>query len=227
MQVLFSTTAAGIASVSESLIQFVERMFIGPVWPASVLVCLLILYAIVALLGLVDLDGPTAPDVDMPSDMLGGAGAATLRWLNLQRLPLVVWLTIFTIAFWGVSYVLWYGFDSHRYNPTLWPSLLLVMRNGVIAIVATKVLTGPLNRAFEPAPSYDPSNLIGRTCVVSTTQVTAAAGQAKFPTDAAPLLLNIRTDEAPIPKGTTVRIIAFDHERRLYKVASATAEDSP
>tara|TARA_R110002049_G_scaffold27321_2_gene94001 strand:+ start:64885 stop:65532 length:648 start_codon:yes stop_codon:yes gene_type:complete len=214
-------------------------MFVGPLWPASVLVCLLIVYAFVALLGLIDLDlgidldADLDADVDVPSatadiqsDLFGGAGAATLRWLNLQRLPLVLWMSIFTIAFWGISYVLWYGFDHHRYAPTLIPSVLLVLRNGVISILVTKVLTGPLNRAFEPAPTYDPSNLIGKTCAVSTGEVSDSFGQAKFPTDAAPLLLNIRTDGETISKGSLVRIIAFDNERRVYKVTAASEEDS-
>ena len=225
--------------MSESFVQLLERMFVGPMWPASVLVCLLIVYAFVALLGLIDLDlgfdidtdidvdaEVPSTEVDLQGDLFGGAGAATLRWLNLERLPLVLWMSIFTIVFWGVSYVLWYGFDHIRYAPTLLPSLLLVLRNGVIAVLATKVLTGPLNRAFQPAPTYDPSNLIGKTCAVSTGEVTGTFGQAKFQTDAAPLLLNIRTDGETITKGSLVRIIAFDNERRVYKVTAASEEDS-
>jgi hypothetical protein len=206
-------------------------------WPASVLVCLLIIYAVVALLGLIDSDlgfdldteldaDLGSPDADLGSDLFGGAGAATLRWLNLERLPLILWMSIFTIVFWVISYILWYRFDHLRYAPTLIPSSLLVLRNGVLAVLATKILTGPLNRAFQPAPTYDPSNLIGKTCAVSTGMVTDSSGQAKFPTDAAPLLLNIRTDGETIPKGSLVRIIAFDNERRIYKVTAASEEES-
>ena len=225
--------------MSDSFVQFIERMFVGPVWPASVLVCLLIAYAMVALFGLVDLDlgfdidadidadvDVTSADLDVDSDLFGGAGAATLKWLNLQRLPLVLWMSIFTVAFWAFSYLLWYGFDHERYAPTWIPSTLLVLRNGVLAVLVTKVVTGPLSRAFEPAPNYDPSMLIGKTCVVSTGEVSETFGQAKFKTDAAPLLLNIRTDGESITRGATVRIIAFDNERRIYKVAAASEEDS-
>lgn len=221
--------------MSDSFVQLLERMFVGPMWPASVLVCLLIVYAVVALLGLVDLDmgidadldaDVGSPDMDIDSDLFGGAGAATLRWLNMERLPLILWMSIFTVVFWGISYLLWYRFDQFRYAPTIVPSVLLVMRNGVISILVTKLLTGPLNRAFQPAPSYDPSNLIGKTCAVSTGEATDSFGQAKFTTDAAPLLLNIRTNGETIRKGSLVRIIAFDNERRIYKVTAASEEET-
>jgi len=233
------STARKLTPVSETFVLLIEQMFVGPLWPASVLVCLLVIYALVALLGLVHLDfglhgdANLDPNQVMPSaetsvesDWFGGAGAATLRWLNLERLPLVLWLSVFTIAFWTISYLLWYGFDQYRYLPTWLPSLLLVLRNGVIAILATKVLTGPLNHAFQAAPSYGPSKLIGETCVVSSGEVTGTFGQAKYKTDAAPLLLNICTDGETLLKGAEVRILAFDQERRIYKVA-AVSEENP
>lgn len=232
--------------MSANLIEFVERMFVGPVWPASVLVCLLSLYTLIALFGLIDLDfglgGET--DVDLGgdldaggfdaelggeslephSDLLGGAGAATLRWMNLGRVPLIVWAAVFTVVFWAISYGLWYGFDTFRYQPTLVTSVLLVLRNGVIAIGTTKLLTNPLKRVFEPPPSYGPSNLIGQRCVVVSGQVTTDFGQAKFSTDAAPLLLNVCTDGECIPRGSSVEIVAFDADRRVYKVTNVPDE---
>ena len=39
-------------------------MFVGPVWPASVLVCLLVLYTLLGLIGLADF-GLDVPDVDI------------------------------------------------------------------------------------------------------------------------------------------------------------------
>lgn len=228
--------------MSASFVEFIERMFVGPIWPASVLVCLLVAYTAVALLGLIDLDFGVDADLDADAgvdldaggaepgelsggepqgDLFGGIGGATLQWLNLQRLPLILWMAVFTVIFWIVSYGLWYGFDVRRYEPTLWTSSLLAVRNVVIAAGATKFATNPLQRLFQPAPSYGPSTLIGESCVVSSRQVNERYGQAEFPTDAAPLLLNIRTDGECLPQGTRVEIIAFDADRRVYKVTAA------
>ncbi|MEM9586167.1 MAG: DUF1449 domain-containing protein [Planctomycetota bacterium] len=227
------------------MIEILEKLFVGPIWPASMLVCLLALYALVALLGLIDLDlggadvdlspdvdldgalpDVSGGDVDMDGDLLGGLGGATLRWLNLDRLPLIVWGSMFTVVFWAISYGLWYGFDVRRYEPTVMTSLLLIARNSVLSIGITKFGTDPLNRLFQPAPRFSPSNLIGQTCQISTGEATDSAGQAKFKTDAAPLLLNVRTDGERITKGEVVQIIAFDADRRIYKVSAMPQEVS-
>ena len=215
---------------------FLEQIFVGPVWPASVLVCLLAVYVVIALLGLIDLDFGLGEFFEMDSDLspesvdhgglLGGIGAATLRWMNLERLPLILWLAVFIVAFWAISYGFWYGFDSRRYEPTLVTSLLLMLRNGVIAVGITKFVTVPLNRIFRPAESYGPSNLLGRHCAVSSVQADARYGQASMPTDAAPLLLNIRTDGEVLPKGTRVEIVDYDADRRVYTVIAANEESS-
>ena len=215
--------------MSETLIAFIERMFVGPVWPASVLVCLLLAYTLVSLLGLFDLDLGGDAEVDkggpnFDGGLLGGFGAMTVRWTNLDRLPLVLWMSVFTVAFWAVSYFLWYGFDVRRYEPTWIPSLLLCVRNVVIAVGVTKILTQPISGWFVPAPTYSPSTLIGQHCEVSTSQVDETFGQGRFKTDAAPLLLNIRTDGERFAKGSVVQIIAFDADRRIYKVTAASQE---
>lgn len=228
-------------SVFEAITAFIERLFIGPVWPASLLVCLLLAYTVVALLGIFDLDfsgdggvntgeaeavgdggeGVGSDGVEADGGLLGGLGGMTVRWMNLDRLPLILWMSLFTIAFWAISYFLWYGYDSRRYEPTWIPSFLLGLRNLVLAVGVTKLFTEPLSRWFAPAPRYSPSTLIGEQCVVSTLEVNSQFGQARFKTDAAPLLLNIRTDGEHFAKGDPVQIIAFDADRRIYKVTAA------
>lgn len=226
--------------MSKSLTDFVEAMFAGPVWPASVLVCLLILYTALALLGLVDFEWGwgSGIDVDMEPGVggsgatshsfgdgapLGGIGAATLRWSNLGHVPLIVWLSVFAIAFWAISYGLWHGFDNQHHAPVSAMSLVLVVRNSVIAVAVTKMFTTPLKKVFRRPPQFGPMTLIGRQCVVTSGEVSHQYGQAKFRTDAAPLLLNIRTDGERFPKGTRVEIVAFDAEQRIYKVSAVTS----
>ncbi len=235
-------------SVPESLLQIAERMFVGPLWPASILVCLLVLYTLIALIGLVDfgfdvpdldldvdpgvdLDvdlGVDAPDVDagahVNADFLGGIAGLTVRWTNFGRVPIVLWGGIFSVAFWAVSYYLWHTFDSRKYDPVLLPSVLLSIRNLVIATGITKMITQPMLGQFTEPPSYDQHKLLGATCEICTTEATPEFGQAKFRTNASPLLLNVRTDGPHIPKGTEVRIIGFDKEKRIYKVTHLQPE---
>jgi hypothetical protein len=222
-------------------------MFVGPVWPASIIVCLLVVYTIFALIGLIDL-GFDVPDVDLDAsidldvdvdmgvdvghvdgahldvDFLHGLGGATVRWTNFGRVPIVIWGGIFTVAFWSVSYWLWHSFDSNRYEPNWFPSILLSIRNFVIATGIAKAVTQPMLGYFSPPPSYDQRRLMGATCEICTTEATPEFGQAKFRTNASPLLLNVRTDGPHISKGTEVRIIGFDKDKRIYKVTHLQPE---
>ncbi|TWU37268.1 OB-fold-containig protein [Novipirellula artificiosorum] len=236
-----------------SLVDLAVSMFVGPVWPASLLVCLLIVYTLFAMLGLidfgfdvpemdldpgidvdldldVDLDGPVldVPDLDgapVEWDFWQGIGAASVRWTNFGRIPVIMWGGVFAVAYWAVSFLLWHGFDSSRYSPTLLPSVLLAIRNVVIGVGVTKMVTQPLVGYFVKGPAYDRRHLIGATCEVTTTEATPEFGQAKFRTQAAPLLLNIRTDGPTIPKGTEVQIISFDPKRRTYRVTLQPSEN--
>lgn len=242
--------------MSESLLQLAERMFVGPAWPASILVCLLVVYTIFAMIGLIDfgfdvpdvdldMDMPDVdvavemPDVDVPGvdmpdadvghvdvDFLHGLGATTVRWTNFGRVPVVIWGGVFAVAYWSISYGLWHTYDSNRYDPAWLPSVLLSIRNFVIATGLTKMITQPMLGYFVAPPSYDHRKLVGATCEICTTEATPEFGQAKFRTNASPLLLNVRTDGGHIAKGTEVRIIGFDREKRIYKVTNLPSETS-
>ena len=242
--------------MEEALNQFLEQMFVGPLWPASTLVCCMILYTIVAMIGIADLgldadvdmdmdvdvgvDADVGMDVDVDADVggadldvdahvssagfLSGLGAMTVRWTNFGRVPIAIWGGVFTVALWIITYALWHGYDSARYAPVLLPSILLTIRNSVLAILVTKPVTQPLVGKFQPEPAYDKRRILGCTCEISSIEATPSFGQAKFRTNAAPLLLNVRTDGATIPKGTEVKIIDFQPEKRLYTVTNIEPE---
>lgn len=238
--------------MNDSLQFLSDQLFVGPLWPASILVGLLIVYTAMAMLGLIDfgvdapdleldpdLDVPDfdvpnldAPGVDVPDavptdwDFWQGVGAASIRATNFGRVPVIIWAGVFTLAYWTISYVLWHAFDEKRYAPQWLPSLLLSIRNVVIATVATKALTQPLVKYFIAGPSYESTGLIGSTCEVTSLEATPDHGQGKFRTQAAPLLLNIRTDGPHVSKGTEVLITGFDREKRIYKVTSLPTESS-
>lgn len=223
-------------AATESIALLFQQMFVGPIWPASILVCLMVGYTLLAVTGLIDfgfdspeleleIDVPDGDVVPIDTDFLQGLGATTLRWTNFGRVPVVIWGGLFTVTYWTISYLLWHGFDSTRYEPALIPSLLLTVRNMVLGTAATKMLTQPLVKYFVAPPSYTQNRIIGATCEVCTSEATPDFGQAKFRTNAAPILLNVRTDGPHLPKGAEVRIVGFhDKEKRIYKVAPLTSE---
>lgn len=239
---------------------FLDSMFVGPMWPASVLMGLLICYLLLSILGAVDLDMdspdadvgldldvpdggidlPESPDADFDvdfesnidvghgaSDIFGGVGMLTLRWLNLGRVPIIMWAGTFTLLYWTVTWILWSQSDNFHYQPTLWISLLLTIRNIVIAVGLTKIMTGPMAKVFAPEPQFDAAHLMGRDCTVCTFRADSSFGQGRYKTDASPLLLNIRTDGAILSKGEQARIIGFDPVKRIYIVTKVDPEVLP
>ena len=223
--------------MADLLVDLADRIFVGPVWPASVLAILLLVYAILGVFGLLDL-GLDAPDFGSSNtigpditeiipfnwDFVQGIGGYTIRCTNFGRLPIIVWGGFFTVAYWGVSYGLWHQYDFERYASDWLTSLILSVRNAVIAVGVTKACTQPLLRFFCPPPIYGQENLLGEICVISTSQADDEFGQAEFTTTAAPLLLNIRTDGSIIPKGSPAMIIDFKPKNRIYIVTPLQTE---
>ena len=251
----------------ENLQTFLDGLVVGPVWPASFVAGLLLIYTVAAVLGLIDLDFGSpdlelpdleVPDLELPElelpelevpelelpnvaspelevppagvdapasslDGLHGLGAAAIRTTNFGRLPLVIWGSIFAVFFWCVSYGLWHGWDHRRYDVTWTATTLLSLRNLVISLAVVKTITQPMLPLFERGPVYDSRYLLGATCQVSTSTATQQFGQAKFRTNAAPLLLNVRTDGETIPRGSEARIVAFDPNRRIYTIQPVIA----
>lgn len=227
--------------------RFVEHLFIGPMWPATLLAMFVWAFVLISLLGFFTPDfGFGGPDVDVDpgidvdpgldadtgfnpdtsveaghdahGDFFGGFAAATLKAVHLDRVPLMIWLAVFSLLFWVVTYVMWFEFDSRRYAPLWVPSVLLTIRNGVIAVVFTRLLTSPLHRLLVPPTHYHRETLVGGTALVETSQVDASFGRARYRTNAAPLLIDIRTAGEVIPKGSCVKLLAYDQEKKVYLV---------
>lgn len=207
----------------QSLQPLIESLFVGPVWPASVLLLLVLGYLILSLGASWDMDGP---DLEVDAHVWQSLGAATLRWLHLDAIPVVIWGGLFACINWLLAYILWNAFDSARHEPTLLVSATLAARNAIIAAVITKFATAPLAPYLGGGTAYGEETLIGRSCVVSSGEATPTFGQAKYDTGGAPLLLNIRTDGPHLAKGTAVRIIAFDPTKRVYSVTLDTDTSS-
>ncbi len=158
---------------------------------------------------------------------IGGVVLTPAKWLNLRDLPIIVWGGVFTIAWWVVSIVGWYVCDVHLFGKEVewfW-STLLIMRNIAIALVATKFITQPMRNWFANHELVA-RDLVGEEVLIISYDASPTHGQARFKTDGAPLLLNIRTDGPILPKGTRVWITHYDIAKRIY-IVSATTTSTP
>lgn len=159
-------------------------------------------------------------------DTLGSFVLAPTKWLNLRSVPFLVWMGIFTIAWWTISVICWMSVDEWLIgNPGPTMTGLLIVRNLAFTLPLTKAITQPMIGWFADTGSLDSQSLIGGEAEICSYDATPENGQAKFKTGAAPLLLNVRTDGPHLIKGTRVWITHYDSNKRVYLV-SATTTDS-
>jgi len=206
------------------MMEFIETCFIGPVFPATVLMVLIMVYGLMVVAGTVDIN---LFDVDFDTDLdVDGAatsvGFVALRFLNIGNVPIMIWVTFFGLLWWIASMLLWSFFDQGGDSQGVWSATQLALRNAAIAVVGTKFATDPMRKFFDQTDKFKPQDLVGKQCEVTTAEVTKDSGQAKFKTDAAPLLIDVRTDDGPFSKGDVATIIDFDPVTNIHFITTDT-----
>lgn len=156
-------------------------------------------------------------DVDTGSGGLSSAfsiGAIVLKSLNIGRVPVMVWGSMFALSLWAIT-VFW---DAPANHETWSRELVILFRNGVLAVIAAKLLTQPLRGQFDDIEPQKARDLIGKECSVVTPSVTETSGQVRYETGAAPLLLNARTKSEPLKKGDAATIVDYDAHQGIYVI---------
>jgi len=209
--------------------QFIEGCFSWPSCPASVLLLLVCAYWILMVFGAVDLDFLDL-DLDLNVDVeLDGvpailqAGFIPLKFLNIGSVPTMLWVSIFSLACWMVSR-LW---NSPSPHPSFqWSAdTTAILRDSGVAVMLTKVITQPLRGRFDPVEPNRVEDLVGRTCKVTTSEVTDAFGEAELATDGAPLRLKIRNSSGTLHKGDPAVIVEFHTSENTWFVEPLPVRD--
>ncbi len=201
---------------------YVAVCFTGPNLPATVLLLLICFYWLFFMLGALGLDlFDLDLDFDGAADSFLSVGFVALRFLNIGELPLMLWLSVFAVSFWTLSMSLSISLDSPASQRDVWMALWLIPRNVAVSVLITKILTQPLRGKFSPVEPYPAEDLIGQEVIVTTGQVTPRDGQARYETEGAPLLLNVRTASETLVKGDYAVIVDFDPTKRTYVVTKS------
>jgi hypothetical protein len=189
-----------------------------PALPFTVLLGLVVLYWLLVLLGAFEID---LLDVDFDHVMeakqasLADWGMMGVKWFNLGDVPLMVWLTVLALASWLITLT----FDRNLENPTTGELAVVIARNFGLGLLAAKVITQPLKGKLKHKEPTTAREMLGRTCVITTSEATAEFGYADCQIeDGAPLKLNVRAVADAIPKGATARIIDYSPETGIYYI---------
>ncbi len=171
----------------------------------------------------VDVDADVDADMDLPTGQIGSMmslGVVVLRFLNIGSVPIMLWFSIFSLALWTFTVIL----DDPAHHESIVPGLLVLVRNGFFGLIVAKAMTQPLRGKFDPIEPTKPEDLIGQTCVITTTEVNETFGQARHEMDAAPLLLNVRSTDNSLTKGDLALIVGFEPHQHTYSVEKVNQE---
>ncbi len=209
-------------------LEFLHSCFSGATLPASLLLLLLSVYWSLAILAGMDLQILDFDlDLDGHPDLqeVVGVGVVLLRFLHLGRVPLVIWLSVFSLLWWAVSVAFDRWLDDPLLRESWWVAGQYALRNAALALVGTKVLTYPLRGKFDVSPPHPAEQMLGKTCRVVSSVVNEQFGQAEYATEGAPLRLHVRTqDGPPLSQGDAATIVGFDPAKQIYFVTTGEAE---
>ncbi len=170
-----------------------------------------------------DIDGDADGDADGDGGLDGNPVTAILDFMGVGRVPLTIFLLLFTMVF-GLS-----GWVTTRLifgdNPA--PFLPLILGVWLTVFIWSGFVTGRLARLMaQLVPSTTTTatqrdQLVGRVGRVASPLVDAKYGQVKV-RDAAGTLLTLfaitPADEIPIRRDSEVILVDFDPQRKLYTV---------
>jgi len=202
--------------ITQHLLEYLDVCFTMPVLPSTLLMLLIIGYGVLVLLGALDFDLIDVDfDIDADADLnaVSSAGFVALKFLNIGEVPIMIWLCISGLAWWGFSQLLWFTFDHASVDPN---TTIQLVRNIAASVMLSKLLTNPLAKIFAKPIKLSPEDLLDQECEIFTFEATTEFGQAKFQTEAAPLILDVKMREGLLAKGARALIVDYDPESKIY-----------
>lgn len=206
----------------------------------AVLVCLYWIFVILGVVGFdafdIDLDTDWDADFDTDLDMDGSydadAGGETsfsvgvLKFFHLGEAPLMLILSVFIIAMWASSVLA----NHYLNNETSWMmAALLFGPNVIISLIISKLILLPIVPIFRLMSSGEATRMkiVGKTCLITTEEVSEKFGQAEIAQDGPPIVINVRVKKGDfVTKGDVAIVYSYDESDNTYQVKPVYAEEN-
>lgn len=202
----------------------------------TVLLILVVVYWLMVIIGALDidifdfdLDVDADADIDVDTDI--GADAAgggflhgLLEFFYIGEVPIMIIFSIFILCMWMISMTV-----NQLLNPegSMLIALPLFAGNFFVSAVITKVVFMPFKNLIKSfnEDGNATKQVIGRICVVTTTQVSDKMGQAEMPSKGAPVLLNVVAEgENVFHKGDEAVVTGKISVNGVYTIAPVDLE---
>jgi hypothetical protein len=192
----------------------------------SVLLGIVVIYWIIGMLGMIDLDFSGDVDVDMEVDgdvdaTVGGLTGLLLTF-GLTGVPFTLVISIIILICWLISFYL--QFYILTWLPDGWLYYLMgAVSDFVVFIISlpiTALFIKPLKGLFKSVEATSSQGLVGLEAVIATGSVTETFGQARIFNEGAEVLLDVRcSPEHSLKKDDKVLVIEYEKDNHAYIVA--------
>lgn len=195
----------------------------------STLLGLVVIYWLVGLLGLIDLDFSPDADLDVDVDVDAGNSIGALSGIlltfGLTGVPFTIVFSLIVLISWLIS------FYSQLYIlawlPDGWLYYLMGLASSCviffIALPTTSIVIRPLRGMFKSVETVNSNQLVGKEAKIATGSVNETFGQARVFNDGAEILVDVRCDPEHILKmGDNVLVIQYLEKNHAYIVAPYT-----
>lgn len=207
---------------------FINNLTSFPVVVFTFLLMLVILYWLLALVGIFDVDlfdADTDLNIDLDADAegLNGLTGFMLNW-GLTGVPVTVVISLLIATSWLLCYLV----VSIIFPLIPWDiirivvGLLLLVVCFAISIPLTAYSIRPFKGMFVSHSAVRKATLVGRQCEVKTGEVNAQFGQGVLHDGEAGMILDIRsTEDIEINRGDIVILIEYNEADGSYFVAKS------
>lgn len=210
----------------ESMNPFHQTVTSFPTVVYTLLLIICVLYWVIAVLGLVDLE---VLDIDMDGDIDSSDSleaqtgiAGVLFKLGLNGVPLTIVLTIIALVGWIICYyAIYFG---GALIPEFWPielafELVIFVAVTVFTVMLTAQIIKPIRSLFQKLDVDETKHIVGQIAVVRSGVVNKDRGEALMSDGGAGLLLQVRArGDEQFVKGDEVVVIEQNKERNIFHV---------
>lgn len=200
----------------------------------TVMLILIILYWLMVIIGAMDIDifdfdfdadADVDVDTDVDADFAGGGFLrGLLMFFYVGEVPIMILVSIFILCMWVISMI-----ANNIINPngSFLIALPIFAGNIFASIFVTKLFFMPFSNFFKSLnqDSSATRKVIGRICVVTTTEVSKKMGQAEIASKGAPVLLNVVAEgDHVFHKGDEAVVTGRNSENGVYTIAPVDLE---
>lgn len=211
--------------LSDKMDPFYQNIASFPTLFFTLVLAVCLVYWLIAVLGVVDID---AFDIDLPdgdSDTSSGANslAGLLLKLGLNGVPLTIVISFLALFGWLVCY-----FGVYLCFPFIPDGLLeyvagipILVGSFYIAVVITAQVIKPLKPFFADINKNTVKHVLGQTAIVRTLRVDEGFGEVFLEDGGAGLIFKARTlNGERFTKGDRVVLLEYLEENNAYRVIS-------